>query len=192
MNGHERIKHPEHDTTNPEELEKAGIEQRQEIEKQLEKRHERSLEDTSAEREARQEALERAKEHEPTNHEQRETISPAERRRGPITKKERDASFNTAMRDVQSQMSTPSRMFSKLIHNKAVEKTSEVVGSTLARPNAILSGAVFAFILTLGIYVVAKNIGYPLSGFETIAAFIIGWLLGTAYDFVKVMVTGRK
>jgi hypothetical protein len=96
------------------------------------------------------------------------------------------------MDEVRSQMSAPSRSFSKVIHNKGVEKTSEVVGSTIARPNALLSGAIFAFVLTLIVYLVAKNIGYPLSGFETIAAFVLGWALGIAYDFIKVMVTGRR
>jgi hypothetical protein len=34
--------------------------------------------------------------------------------------------------------------------------------------------------------------GYPLSGFETIGAFALGWMLGIVFDFFKVMVTGRK
>ena len=96
------------------------------------------------------------------------------------------------MKEVRSQMSAPSRTFSKVIHNKTVEKVSDGVGATIARPNAILSGAIFAFVLTLGVYLLAKNLGYPLSGFETIAAFILGWMLGIAYDFLKVMITGRK
>ncbi|HMI09382.1 MAG TPA: hypothetical protein VK497_03225 [Candidatus Saccharimonadales bacterium] len=114
-------------------------------------------------------------------------------RRGPVAnKKELDASYNAKMADARTHMSAPSRTFSKVIHNKAVEKVSGVVGSTVARPNAILSGAVFAFVLTLAVYLVAKNIGYPLSGFETIGAFILGWVLGILYDFFKVMITGRK
>lgn len=117
--------------------------------------------------------------------------SPAERR-GPIGKVELEASFNSTMDDVQSQMTASSRAFSKVIHNKVVEKTSEVVGTTVARPNALLSGAIFAFILTLAVYLVAKNIGFQLSGFESISAFIIGWALGLMYDFLKVMITGRK
>ena len=129
--------------------------------------------------------------HERTEAEKRP--SPAERRRdGPIGKSERDASFNSTMREVQGQMSPSSRAFSKVIHNKAVEKVSDVAGSTIARPNAMLSGAVFAFVLTLAVYLVAKNFGYPLSGFETIGAFVIGWVVGVAYDFLRIMITGRK
>ena len=89
-------------------------------------------------------------------------------------------------------MSAQSRAFSKVIHNPGVEKTSEALGSTVARPNAILSGAVFAFVLTLGVYLVARYYGYTLSGFESIGAFVLGWVIGIIYDFLKVMITGKK
>ena len=95
------------------------------------------------------------------------------------------------MKDVQAELTPASRTFSKVIHNKAVEKTSDVVGSTLARPNAILAGAVVAFIATLGVYLIAKNVGYTLSGFETIAAFIVGWVIGIVFDYLRVLVTGK-
>ena len=114
------------------------------------------------------------------------------KRKGAISKKERDASFKKHMAQTQAEMSAPARAFSKIIHNKAVEKTSEVVGATVARPNAILSGAVVAFILVLAVYVIAKNLGYVLSGFETIGAFIVGWALGVLYDYFRVMITGKK
>jgi hypothetical protein len=106
--------------------------------------------------------------------------------------KELEASYNTKMAEVRTHMSPSSRAFSKVIHNKVIEGASGAIGSTVARPNAILSGAVFAFVLTLGVYILAKNLGYPLSGFETIGAFLLGWILGITYDFLKVMITGRK
>ncbi|MDB5166860.1 MAG: hypothetical protein JWN26_5 [Candidatus Saccharibacteria bacterium] len=114
------------------------------------------------------------------------------KRRGPISKKQKEASFKRQMKDIQAQQPPANRAFSKVIHNKAVEKTSDVVGSTVARPNAILAGAVSAFILTLVVYVTAKVIGFELSGFETIAAFIIGWVIGLVYDYLRVVITGKK
>jgi len=112
--------------------------------------------------------------------------------RQPVNKKQKEASFKRQMKEVQAELPPSSRAFSKVIHNKAIEKTSEVVGSTIARPNAILAGAMAAFFLTLAVYVVAKNIGYALSGFETIAAFIIGWIIGIIYDYLRVLFTGKK
>lgn len=114
------------------------------------------------------------------------------KRRGGISKKERDASFKKHMKQVQAEMSAPERVFSKIIHSKVIERTSEVVGSTVARPNAILSGAIVAFVLVLVVYLLAKNFGYILSGFETIGAFVIGWGLGVLYDYFRVMITGKK
>ena len=77
--------------------------------------------------------------------------------------------------------------FSRIIHNKYIEPTSDFLGNTIARPNAILAGAITAFILTLITYTVAKTIGYSLSGSETIVAFVIGWTIAVIYDFIGAL-----
>ena len=107
-----------------------------------------------------------------------------------ITKEDRKDSFKKTMETVQSQLPKSSRAFSKVIHNPTVEKVSEVTGRTVARPNAILSGSMAAFVLTLAIYTLAKINGYPLSGFETIATFIIGWLAGMLFDYIRIGIKG--
>lgn len=109
-----------------------------------------------------------------------------------ISSKHKEASFKKHMTQVQEEMSAPSRLFSKFIHNKAVEHTSDFIGATIARPNAILSGSIAAFILVLAVYIIARSLGYVLSGFETIAAFIIGWILGAVYDYIKTLITGKS
>jgi hypothetical protein len=142
---------------------------------------------------ARVEALETAISVEAGGKEKDRTTEPqTSKRRGPISKKQKEASFKRQMKEIQALERPVSRAFSKVIHNKVVEKTSDVVGATVARPNAILAGAVMAFLLTLIVYVTAKIIGYPLSGFETIAAFIIGWIAGSIYDYLRVVITGKK
>ena len=116
----------------------------------------------------------------------------APRRRGGISKKEKKASFERTIKHVQAELPATERTFSKIIHTPVIEKTSEVIGSTIASPNAILSGAVVAFFAVLAVYLLAKNLGYVLSGFETIGAFIVGWLIGILYDYFRVMITGKK
>ncbi len=108
------------------------------------------------------------------------------------TKRSRQKAYKTIVKQTQSELSAPSRAFSKVIHNPAVEKASEMFGATVARPNAVLAGAACSFFLTLGVYLVARMNGYPLSGTETIAAFIGGWGLGLIFDFFKVMITGKR
>jgi hypothetical protein len=141
---------------------------------------------------ARQEALESAISVESGGKEKEKPKDNAQPRRGPIDKKTREKSFNQTMKRVQTELPTSSRAFSKVIHNKTVEKTSEALASTIARPNAILAGAVAAFFLTLITYTVAKTIGYRLSGSETIVAFIIGWIIGLTYDYFRLMITDKK
>jgi len=173
-----------------ESLNKENREQHERLREDVERAAEKSVE--KAPEQARHEAMEHARSIEKETNPVERTERVAEAPRGPIGKKEREASFSSTMTEVQSQMSPSSRAFSKIIHNKTVEQVSEATGSTIARPNAIMSGAIFAFLLTLAIYLVAKNIGYPLSGFESIGAFILGWIIGIVYDFLRVMVTGRQ
>lgn len=174
-------------------LEEAGAERREELRQDFEK-VELKTPEQDAEK-LQHEAFEKAAsiERDKVREAAQETVPEKEKpRAGRRSKKELEASFNAPMDEVRAQMSPSSRAFSKVIHNKAVEGVSDALGSTVARPNAILSGAVFAFVLTFAVYLLAKNLGYPLSGFETIGAFILGWVLGILYDFLKVMITGRK
>lgn len=175
-----------------------SAEQKEAIDKQLSDKHERlsnSPENTVEKRaensqEAGKDALEVAKSAEKQQLKTEQEASAPER--GPINKLDRDQSYKKVMSETRQHMSPASRSFSKVIHNKAIEKTSETLGKTIARPNAILAGGVSAFILSLGVYLVARYFGYPLSGTETIAAFAIGWLIGILYDYLRVMITGRK
>lgn len=186
--------------TSPENLEvsEAAKERRAELDSKIENGAELGVENIesaakSAEK-AKVEALENAISVEKGGAEKakKPSDSAPTRRRGTISKKEREASFKKEMQHVQAEMSAPQRVFSKFIHNKAVEKVSDVVGSTVARPNAIFMGAFTAFVLVLAVYLISKNLGYTLSGFETIGAFIVGWILGVLYDYLRVMVTGKK
>lgn len=108
------------------------------------------------------------------------------------TKNQKDAEFKKTMKSIQKQMTPAERTFSKMIHNPVIEKTSEVAGSTVARPAALLTGSLSALILTSLVYVIAKYYGYSLSGAEWIASFIIGWAIGLIIDWLRVTVLGKK
>jgi hypothetical protein len=150
--------------------------------------------DTEAQAEkARKEVLETAKSIKTGEKEAKKSEQhPVSSRRGLINDSQLDESYKRTMKHVQDELPASSRIYSNIIHNKVIEKMSDIVGNTIARPNAILLGAVVAFVLTLLTYTVAKTIGYALSGFETIGAFIIGWLIGIIYDYLRVLITGTK
>lgn len=166
-----------------------GLEQaREKIEKAAERAREAHEDSPDT---ARHEALEQAKTAEKEQTQEHE-VAPAERRSTVASKAERKQAYKSIMTDVQDQLPAGSRAFSKLIHNPVVEKTSEAVGNTVARPNAILAGSVSAFLVVLAVYLIARYYGYPLSGSESVLAFIAGWLLGILYDFFRVMITGKS
>jgi hypothetical protein len=106
-------------------------------------------------------------------------------------KKEREASYQQTMSHLRSELPVHERAFSRIIHSPIIESVSEAAGSTVARPNALLAGSLTAFIFVTIIYVVARNMGYVLSGFETIGAFVLGWLLGIIYDYVRIAIRGK-
>lgn len=189
---------PEHQPTpeNKAELSPEQLESYLKAEAAVERSAERGVEHgEKSEAKARQEALKEAVSVERGSAEKKRkepASSPAKRRHGVVSKKERDASYKHRVKQIQAELKPGQRAFSKVIHNPVIEKTSEVLGNTVARPNALLAGAMVSFFLVLAVYLVAKHYGYTLSGFETIGAFIVGWVLGVLYDFFKVMITGKK
>lgn len=133
---------------------------------------------------AHKEALEAAKEIKEHQTEKEPSISESE---SPITSKRREQSFKQTMTHIQAEMPKGERAFSKVIHNPTIEKVSDIVGATVARPTSIAAGSLCAFIAVFTLYLIAKNAGFSLSGFETIGAFIAGWLFGILIDLVRSM-----
>jgi chromatin segregation and condensation protein Rec8/ScpA/Scc1 (kleisin family) len=109
-----------------------------------------------------------------------------------LTNADRETSFEQTMNDVQHDLPRSTRGFSRFIHNPTVERISEILGNTIARPDAILAGGITAFVVVLGVYFYAKYASFSLSGSETILAFMLGWLLGVLFDFLKAMLTGKR
>ena len=113
-------------------------------------------------------------------------------RRSPISNRHRDESYKKTLKSVSQDLTPAGKVFSSFMHNNAVEKASEFLENTIAQPNAILAGAFTAFAITLTVYLVAKTMGYVLSGSETIIAFVVGWVMGTLYNYIRITITGNK
>lgn len=134
---------------------------------------------------ARKEASEVALSTEKPQHETGHNAGATHRVRVAASRQTREKAYNDILSHTQSELPVASRAFSKVIHQPIVDKASNAVGATIARPNAILFGALFALILSGGVYAVARYYGYALSGFEAIGSFIIGWIVGLIIDFVR-------
>ncbi len=93
-------------------------------------------------------------------------------------------SFTAIMEDATHAMPRYQRLFSNFIHIKTVSLVADILGRTIARPNALVFGAILSFAVTLSVYLLSKNYGYSLSGFESIGSFLVGWFIGLAYDLL--------
>lgn len=97
-----------------------------------------------------------------------------------------DNTFEATMAEVTETMPKHQQFFSRTIHRKSVERLSGLLAGTIARPNALLFGAITSFSATLAAYLLAKSLGYTLSGFESIAAFAVGWVIGLIFDIATL------
>jgi hypothetical protein len=100
--------------------------------------------------------------------------------------------FKRTMQQAQGHMSPSAQLFSKIIHIRAIEITSDTLAKTLLRPVAILAGSVAAVLVTLSTWLIAKHYGYQLSGSEPLVGFLIGWILGLLYDYTSLIFVSNK
>lgn len=103
-----------------------------------------------------------------------------------ITKAEKTRTYKMTMQRAQNQMSRPSKTFSKFIHNPVVERTSETLGTTIARPSGILGAGSMGFIgISIVLYHARQN-GFPVDNRYTlvIGLLIGGWIFGVVFEFI--------
>ncbi len=114
---------------------------------------------------------------------QEEAPAPAREREepprvSPLTLITPHLNYEQTLKTLQNQLPRASRAFSKVIHQPAVERVSEVLEKTVMRPS-VTAGAVTSAVILGGIfYVAARAYGFRLSGSELIFALIIGGLIG--------------
>ena len=86
--------------------------------------------------------------------------------------------FAGTMKTLQRQLTPVSRAFSRVIHTEVVERTSEQLEKTVARPSVMFGATWTALVVGAAFYFTARTYGYALSGSELLLAFIVGGVLG--------------
>ncbi len=109
-----------------------------------------------------------------------------------MTARNRDDAFRRTMHDTRTHLHPLARLMSYWIHLRPVALLSDIVGGTVARPNALLYGALSASLLTAVFYAAAKNFGYTFSGAEWFVAFFFGWLIGITIDYTQILIRGGR
>jgi len=82
------------------------------------------------------------------------------------------------MTTLQRHLKPTSRRFSRFIHRPAVEKVSESLERTVARPSVTAGATWTALVVGTLFYFTARRYGYALSGSEMILSFAVGAVLG--------------
>lgn len=99
-----------------------------------------------------------------------------------VNKQLKDAAYHRTLLRVQKRLSAPMRVFSKVVHSPAFDKSSEVASKTIARPSGMLGGAFFAMVGTLGLYWLTQNYGYEYNYLLAIVLFIGGAIIGLTIE----------
>jgi len=100
-----------------------------------------------------------------------------------VNKHLKETAFTRSLTRTRKKLSAPSKAFSKVIHVPVIDKSSEFIGRTVARPTSMLWGAMFAFIGTSGLLWVTKYYGYEYNYLLVVMLFVGGAILGTLAEF---------
>lgn len=120
---------------------------------------------------------------------ERGSISEDQPKRQPVSL---EANYRHTMTTLQHRLKPASRAFSKVIHNPAVERTSEVVGSTIARPSVTVGATGGALIFSTTLYLYARYYGFTLKGSEIWIGLLVGGVIGLLLEFGLRLVRRRR
>jgi hypothetical protein len=100
--------------------------------------------------------------------------------------------YKHTLKSLQGRLKPAQRRFSQVIHQPAVEKTSDVLGKTVMRPSVSLGAVMTAVIVESFFYFTARHYGYALSGSEVILALIVGGVIGLLLEVLVKSAKRRK
>lgn len=113
----------------------------------------------------------------PAEREKKQEPKPTQRKRL-VSAAERTGAYKAALHDVQRQLPPLQRNFSRVVHARFIEETSELLEETIYRPSFLLSGGIGALVVGSLFYIVARTQGWLLSGSEFTVSLLIGGILG--------------
>ena len=168
-------------TSNPEQQQK--LEAIQEASDSLCNLHERELtkeEETHGEKSQIEQILRTAESKAHAAAQERSHLEQSSNNHHPVlvNKNLKETSYHRTLVRTQKQLSRPSRVFSKMVHSKVLDRPSEAVGKTIARPSGMLGGAIVAFIGTSALIWITRHYGYEYNYLVVSMLFIGGMSAG--------------
>lgn len=109
-----------------------------------------------------------------------------------LGKKQKQSAFDRTMEQVYTYTAPAQQHMSRFLHLRILERALDLIGSTFARPVPLIAGSMSVVVVVGGMYVIAKQYGYTLSGSEPLFAFGFGWLAGIIVDYTRLLVRGKR
>lgn len=107
-------------------------------------------------------------------------------------KNTRAATVEKEFKTIRAHLSKREQALSKGIHNEAVQKVSAIGEKTIARPQALLWGGLFAALSSAALYLTAKYIGFQYNYLISIMCFIGGYVVGLIVELILRVVRPAK
>lgn len=108
-----------------------------------------------------------------------------------ISRELKNVAFSRSMTRVRKRLSAPSRVFSRFIHNNVVDAVSETVGSTVARPSAMLGGSALSLVGLLGFSWITRHYGYAYNFTVATLLFVVGLFAGLIIELIVRKTFGK-
>ena len=100
-------------------------------------------------------------------------------------------SYNATMSDMRTELTSPQKVYSYIIHMPVISHIGALIGGVLLRPRSLVIGATFAIITTMATYLIARLHGYTPSGIEAPVGFLLGWACGIIYDLIHYILNKK-
>lgn len=105
---------------------------------------------------------------------------------------QKSQTYNRTLKRVQQRLNISERLMSKAMHHKVVEKVSDNVGKTAARPSGILGGGVVALIGSFALLYVSKKYGFEYNFFVFFLLLLGGFMAGLLLELIIYAIRKAK
>lgn len=92
--------------------------------------------------------------------------------------------YTHTLSSIRNRLKGPEKSFSKAIHQPAIERASEMLENTVARPSGLLFGGLFSFIGSLASYILARRLGGELKLSVFVVFFVGGFFIGLIVELI--------
>lgn len=109
-----------------------------------------------------------------------------------LQKELKQQAYLRTMQKVQSRLSGPERVFSRVIHTQVVNALSEAGARSIGRPSGLMGGALCALLGSSLLLYVAKHYGFTYNYTVILVLFIGGFIVGLLIELLYRLVAKAR